>query len=271
MLDEQEWRVLIARASAARPVATRALEYRNEPILDSFASPPLVGCEDGEEYWVKFVLAEQGCIPAARTPHLGGMITDHVVGLLAQRLAPQCVPPNRLVLIGDDLIAIERRLSKACPGLAHGSRNASKNTTNRMDFAHGDYYKLPINRPRMASLAVLYGFALASDHQVIFQVGGESLVFSVDHGHFFPGGPAWTAAGLAGAAPAVVDPLIVTKCQLTRHEIEEAIKSLEVLVATDIAEAVAAPPDDWFFPESDRIALADYLWNRREVMLQARI
>ena len=270
MPSEEEWNDLIAQAATRRPAATRAVDYRKEPLGSAWA-PPLLGCDDGEEYWVKFALVDHGCPATSRTRHLGGIVTDHVVGALARKIAPESVPAIKLVLIGSDLISIEPRLAKACPGPAHGSRNASKNCTNRLPFSHGGYHKLPINRTRVASLAVLYGLCFGGDHQAIFQVGGESLIFSVDHGNFLRDGAGWNAAGLAVAGPAVVDEHIVRECELLPREIEDAIKRLEALVATDLAEAVACPPDEWCFPNPDRIAVASFLWNRRELILQSRI
>ena len=92
-----------------------------------------------------------------------------------------------------------------------------------------------MNRPRVAALAVLYGLALASDHQVIYRLAGEPLVFSVDHGHFFHGGPNWTVQGLANGPPAQIDPLVIRECGLTRTEVEPCLDKLRSLVATKLA------------------------------------
>ena len=179
------------------------------------------------------------------------------------------MPPVQLVQITDELIQIENRLATACAGLAHGSRNASTNCSGKLGFGHGDYHRHPMNRLRVASLAVLYGLAFAADHQMIVQLGGEPLIFSVDHGHFLPNGPCWNAAGLTNAAGATVDGSIQSGCAVTPEELAEPLNRLRALVETDIALAVATPPDEWFFPESDRIAVARYLWDRREAILRS--
>jgi hypothetical protein len=267
MPSEEEWKELIASAVGRRPDPTPALEYRMAP-LGSFAAPPLLVCGDGGEYWVKYPMAGDGCPPNQRTNQLGGMVTDHLVGTLAKSIAWESVPPVRLVAIGTELITAERRLANACAGLAHGSKNASTNCTGRSAFSHGGHNKLPINRPRVASLAVLYGLAFAADHQVIYQLGGEPLVFSVDHGHFFPGGPNWNAAGLTNASSADVDETILRECELTTEDLSMPLRRLEALTPAAVAEAVAAPPDDWLFSEADRVAVAHYLWSRRDAILQ---
>ena len=269
MLSDDEWGKLIRDAADRRPGSVKALEYRREPFA-TFAAPPLLACSDGHEYWVKFLSTRDGCSPVQRMPQAGGMVTDHVVGSLARILAPDAVPKTKLVHIARELIEAEFRLETACEGQAHGSRNASTNCSGRLSFTHESYTRLSMNRSRVADLAVLYGLALANDHQVIYQMGGDPIVFSVDHGHFLPGGPCWSAASLSGAGAGALDPIVVGECELTAAELDEPLDRLESLVANDIADCVAAPPEEWFFPDSDRIALARYLWLRRDAILQAR-
>ena len=48
---------------------------------------------------------------------------------------------------------------------------------------------------RCALLAVMYGWFQAGDNQLLYRKTPPELVFSVDHGHFFPGGPEWTVEG----------------------------------------------------------------------------
>lgn len=268
VLSEEEWRNLIAESTGSRRAPVQALEYRRD-ALGSFAAPPLLACDDGIEYWVKHPLVSDGCSPCQRTNQLGGIVTDHVVGLLAGKIAWESVPPVRVVNMPAELIQIEQRLASACPGAAHGSKNVSNNCTGKLSITHGEYHKLPMNRSRVASLAILYGLAFASDHQVIVPLGGDPLLFSVDHGHFFWGGPAWNAAGLASAPVAAVDAMIVSECGLTADELVTPLERLGSLTTTDIAQAVTAPPDEWCFPETDRIAVAHYLWTRRDMILRA--
>lgn len=268
MPTDDEWQQLIDQAAEKRPVPTRAVEYRRAPF-GSFAGPPLLYCEDGAEYWVKHTKVVEGCPPTQRVAQAGGMVTDHIVGHLARILADGIVPPVACVLIDDELKNAEPRLSSACTGPAHGSKNAALNCTNRMPLDHAGHNNLPMNRRRVACIAVLYGLAMASDHQVIYRLSGDPLVYSVDHGHFFPGGPMWSAAQLAGAPVGEIDRQVTSTCKLSDGELAEPLTSLENLREGDIAEAVAAPPDEWFFPPTDRIAVANFLWKRRANILEA--
>jgi hypothetical protein len=137
---------------------------------------------------------------------------------------------------------------------------------------YGPRTKMPANRPRLASLAVLYGLALARDHQVIFSMEPDSpLVYSVDHGNFLPGGPTWSAGDLLNPGEADLDDVVATNCRLEPSELSGAIARLNQLVAQDFAYAVAVPPDEWCFPVTDRIALAGFLWSRRDAILRKRL
>ena len=267
MGHEPDWPSLITQAIAQRPAPIRAVEYRRSP-RGSMSSPPLLVCEDELEYWVKYPLVDDGCPAESRTQQLGGMVTDHVLGRLAQKLAYDVVPPVVCVEIPRELIDAEARLKDSCGGQSHGSQNAYRNCTDRLDFGYRGFNFLPINRPRVASLAILYGLAMASDHQVIYRVGNEPLVYSVDHGNFFPNGPNWTSDGLT-ADPALGEPdrHVIETCSFAQSELRESVDRLANMAPQDIAEAVASPPDDWCFPESDRVAVAKYLWRRREDIL----
>ena len=266
MPSDDEWKSQIELASTQRSRAIRATEYRRSP-LGSFAAPPLIACEDGEEYWVKHMYKSDGCYPTSRSFQTGGMITDHIVAFFAGKIVDDVVPPGRLIDL-TELALVEERLSQACPSVAHGSRNASKNCTGSSSFIEGGHNGLAINRKRVAGIAVLYGLALAADHQVIYRLDGDPLVYSVDHGHFFPGGPTWTEIGLNGALQASVDSVVVRDCSISPEELIEPMNRLRNIKTSDIAQAVAAPPDDWFFPQSDRIAVARYLWSRRDTLLE---
>jgi hypothetical protein len=269
MLSDGEWGAIIREARESAPRVVEVCEYREKPRENSFASPPLLACDDGGEYWVKFRRRSDGCEGTRRTHHLGGMVTEQVVGRLAIQLGAEAVPEVRVVHISEEMIANEKRLDSGCPGLAHGSRNIATNCSSKRGFAQDNHHRHPINRPRLAHLAVLYGLTAASDHQVIFPLGGDPLIWSVDHGHFLPGGPNWRADQLTNASAARVDAHIVGSCGVTREELVQPIRRLHELTEREIAEAVAIPPDEWYFPESDRIALARYLSDRRSAILAA--
>jgi len=96
------------------------------------------------------------------------------------------------------------------------------------------------------------------------------LVFSVDHGHFFPGDPPpfWSAADLDTAATAVPDPTIMAGCGLSRDDLQATGERLAATATDDaLAAIVAGIPDGWDFPREERIAMVRFLTRRRDEIL----
>jgi hypothetical protein len=91
-------------------------------------------------------------------------------------------------------------------------------------------------------------------------------VYSLDHGHFFPSGPHWSAATLMGAGAATVDGYF-GPVNLSREELAEARLRLESVSEADIHEILAGPPPEWPFPAGERDALQRYLLGRRATLL----
>ncbi len=148
-------------------------------------------------------------------------------------------------------------------GLAHGCLWVPGCT----ERAWLDHVAVPENRPRFVKLAVLYGWLIANDHQVIYENASPHLVYSVDHGHFFSGGPNWTIATLAAAPPAVADVSIMNACVFDADEIGDATDDLRRLTPNAVVDAVTSSPVDWGLTEDERVALAEYLWNRRDQLI----
>jgi hypothetical protein len=157
-----------------------------------------LSCEDGQVYVVK-------------GKHAGRQaISDQIVARLGEALGS---PTGRPALVEVDQALIDadaqlQNLDGAGPfvaGVWHATLHVGNVSDDREAFAH---QSVPENRPRYAQLAVLYGWAYTNqDHQFLFAKTEPRLVFSVDHGHFFPGGPNWTAANLqAFATQAAADP-----------------------------------------------------------------
>lgn len=270
MIDDDEWEEMIVEGQRTTREVVNANAFVRSNPAGSFANPPLLGCDDGFEYWVKYSQAIEYGEYKDRTGRLGGMVADRVMAKLAEQMEMEVVPPARLVMISHSFRMFEEaRLPGACSGLAHGSRNASANCTGRMDLAHNNYCFEPINRPRYADLAVLYGLGLADDRQVIFSLVGDPLVHSVDHGHFFPCGPHWDAAGLSQQYDGALDPHVVSLCRLTKQELDVSLQKLQALTANQIAFVVAQTPAKWAFPMTDRVAVARFLWARRGAILNS--
>jgi hypothetical protein len=192
------------------------------------------------------------------------LFNDQVVARLAQKLrAP--VPPPAIVDLPQELIDIEPNIRHMPAGLCHGSTFLDAHS-DRQGVGNAT---VPENRARFASLAILYGWAYATDHQQIYPNAPPFLVSSVDHGHFIGNGPNWTPDLLASRPPAGADQLIATQASLTADELRQAAAPLAEVLLEDVAAAIAAAPDEWGIPMEHRVALAKYLWKRRGDLLAA--
>jgi hypothetical protein len=122
-------------------------------------------------------------------------------------------------------------------------------------------HDLPENRSRFARLAILYGWLQAKDRQFLYRKLNPKLVYSHDHGTFFP-------SDLENP-PALfrIDSRIKKRCNLTPDEIGEVKAALGVVSDEVIASAVAAPPEQWNFSSEDRVAMAVYLARARNHIL----
>jgi hypothetical protein len=239
---------MITDAMTRRPTAVQAQTYRNMK-WDSRNSPVLLACSDGYEYVVK---GRQNGRDVAN---------DQIVGCLA-RVIGAPVPSTRLIDVPAQLIAMNPPMQHMLPGLAHGSRSLYPDCTERLWLQEG-LQRLPANRSRFALLAVLYGWFQGGDKQLLYQKTAPQLVYSVDHGHFFPEGPEWGIERLCQPARAEPDPEIVGYCMFSQQEIADALRTLLSVDPRTIAEAVAAPPEEWQLPLAHRLAAAVYLYKRR--------
>jgi hypothetical protein len=239
------WRIAHAQGRASEVVAQT---YRGMKWA-SASQPRLLSCDDGRDYVVK-------------GRQLGRVVVnEHVVGRLGAALG---APVGRVVLVHVPLalISLEPELAHMPPGVAHGSEWVS-GCSDRLWIDHIDE---PANRPRFASLAVLYGWIPAGDQQLIYSNAAPHVVYSVDHGHYVPGGPNWTVAQLQGAGLPVLHPDLATGCNLDRTDVLDALTRLRGIDDQQIADVIAGPPNEWGFTTDERVETAMYLAHVRRIM-----
>jgi hypothetical protein len=239
---------LLALNGATRKSAARALTFVRE--WNSFSHPVALSCDDGNIYVVKGKQVGRA------------IVNEQVVALLGVSIGAPVGEPA-LIDIPLELIEIEPRLAFLAAGIAHGNVYVP----DCSERAWIDHQSDLGNRPRFALLAVLYGWALAGDHQLIYPNSPPHLVLSVDHGHFFPGGPEWTRTVLDNWPPAVLSQEIVSVCGLTSAELDIALASLEEVTEAMIISAVSVPPEDWGIEDEDRLTLVRYLSRRQRDLL----
>jgi hypothetical protein len=255
------WEPLIASALATPPPVIQAMTFLRSFPYSASCAVQVTG-HDGKNYVVKGNLAGRQAI------------NDQVVGRLAQSIG---APTGRtaLVHISQALIDLSPQLQDVQgrgPFLA-GDWHASEVIENVSDDREAFLFtRIPENRSRFSELALLYGWVFVNmDHQFLYSNADPRIVFSVDHGHFFPFGPTWNAADLQGfTAGAVPDETIASACALGPTDLKHALPLLSGLnLQTELPFAVASPRDLWGISMNERVALADYLERRHGEIIAA--
>ncbi len=248
VLDIETWRRLMAHANPPpRPLLAESFDY----AYGSASQPRRVKCADGQYYVLKGRIAGKT------------MVNEQLVGRLCAAMGAP-VGEVTFVEVTQGLIDADPRMAPIDAGVVHGSRFMRDVSNDRQNLAP---IEIDINRERFALLAILYGWVVASDHQVLYREQSPKLVFSVDHGHFFPGGPGWTVAQLHAAGTAEPDGDVVSPCGLSRSDLIPAAAALAAVSPESVADAIAWVPPDWPFPDDERVPMALYLDRRRHEML----
>jgi hypothetical protein len=188
------------------------------------------------------------------------VFNDHVVALAGRDLGAPVGEPA-VVDVPRALIDMQPEMQHMEPGEAHGTLWIP-NCTEREGI---QYTHVPENRSRFARLTLLYGWMVANDHQFIYDTAPPHLVHSVDHGHFFPGGPDWTTVSLSSAPEAAPDPSLQAACHPTAEELSGAAAKLAAMTDARLAAVVCGPPSEWgSVTMEERASLALYLTERRD-------
>jgi hypothetical protein len=167
-----------------------------------------------------------------------------------------------LARVPDELIAADPKLARYAGGLAH----ATAYVPNVSEFKGVQHAQFPQNRERFARLLVLFSWMVASDHQFMYGLAAPHLVYSHDHGLFFPGQAQWTRQSLAAVGQVQLDAKLAA-IGFTPAELQLAAAELRGVTDLEIAEAVGFIPVEWSVPGADLTALTDYMTARRTSVL----
>ena len=119
---------------------------------------------------------------------------------------------------------------------------------------------------RLIALATLYGWVQASDHQFLYSKNPPRLIYSVDHGHFFPNPPNWSIKELLNAPSAQLDPYF-DNCGFVAKEFSYAYCKLMAIAESQIIQVVSTVPDEWDFTMEERLSVVEYLIKRQKELL----
>ncbi|MGK7930389.1 MAG: hypothetical protein AB4041_02995 [Microcystaceae cyanobacterium] len=245
--DRQNWRQALELALTAPISSLKAVSYTKAWRTKS--EPVLLKCENNQDYVVKTQLAGRQ------------IINDQIVARLGQLLdAPVGIP--KIILISQDLIDIEPHLKDYPVGKAHGTQWIPDCFDEWTLIATSE----PKNRLRLVLLAILYGWTIANDHQFLFKQNPPRLIYSVDHGHFFPNKPNWTINALLNAPSACLDPYF-NQCGFSDQELSYAYQQLENITPIQLIDVIAAIPTEWNITIEERGVMIEYLIKRQQTLL----
>jgi hypothetical protein len=225
-----------------------ALTHLNN-LRGGMSSAALFACDDGRRY-------------ALKHPGLHrALVAEQVVARLGLRIGAPCMEVA-IANVPPELVAADPALARYGGGPSHASGFVDGLYEVRA-IAHADH---PKNRSRFASLCVLFSWALAADHQFLYELAPPHLVHSHDHGLFFPGQHQWTPVSVAAGHNATLDPQF-NALVLTPQELEPPRAELETVTAVEIRDIVTAVPPQWGASGQDLQALTDCLCARRDSLL----
>jgi hypothetical protein len=219
-----------------------------------------LGSLPGASGSMRFMCSGGRIFVAKGTKNQKSIIAEHVVARLGQLIE---APVGEVALVDiPAALRVDPTVAAMGAGLAHATLFI-ENITDKIGIANID---VPENRARFARLCGLYSLCGAGDPQLFYSTISPQVVYSLDHGHFFPQGPGWSAASLAAAPPALIDPYFAG-ANLSSAELADARNRLSTVSDQDIADIIAGPPPDWPFTDQERAALGTYLRTRRDTLL----
>ncbi len=184
-VSQEELHAALARAT--RPACPQAIM----PLMASTSGGSgafLVRADDGKRYWCK-------CIQSPQGPRVA--LNEQIVGRLG-RAIQAAVCDVTLLEIPPSLEGWEFRPGqRLVAGYVHGSL-AVETPVEIRAISHPNDDENPT---RLTTLRVLADWCWAGDYQWLYAPSDENRYFSHDHGHYFPGGPAWTIASLQASDP----------------------------------------------------------------------
>jgi hypothetical protein len=251
--QQMRWQNELERLIAKPETPLAIQNFLGKPMKTS-ARPVRAFGADNQTYIVKGAQAGRQIINDQLVGRLGMLLEAAVAEVTIVEVDP--------ILTTDPT---EPEFAYFCPGLAHGSLFISGCMDDRSIIR---YQTQSVNRDRLARLSLLYGWVGAADRQFLYKSIPPHVIYSVDHGHFLPGGPDWTIKDLQNAPPVMLDSEIVRSCRFKDTEIQGALMALLAISESEILQVVARLPEEWGITIEERVALMTYLTQRRFRLLQ---
>ena len=207
-------------------------------------------CSDEQRWWVK---------PLNNCQHPRVVVNEFLVGRLGSLIAsPVC--HTDVVRVGAEHVGWEFR---AGHHLEAGLACASRDVPGVVEGHQLDRRNKDDNQRRHVGIFALYDWCWGSDPQWLFEGPADERTHSHDHGHYFPGGPAWNGGELA-AAGNQPHPLPQETDGLLPAAVEQVADRLETIAPEDIFGVLALVPMSWPVTNEELARLGIFLVLRAE-------
>lgn len=234
----------IARGEGEGVAAVLPLRPSTHGVSASF----LVRADDGIDYWCKAV--DNPC--SARLP-----VNEQVVARLAQAIGVAVPSPALVKLDGIAGWKLDKRRTVK-PGWAHGCA-AIEDAIETLVLGRREDDD---NRVRHAGFYALTDWLVGDDPQWLYSTSAENAFYSHDHGHYFPGGPDWTAESLAAMGTKARE-LGIPPTGVDTDEIERLAEAIESTAKEEIDGVMSKIPEQWPVTDGQLAALSDFIDMRR--------
>lgn len=243
----EKWMPLFEAPAAVVRVVAHTFVQR----FKTFSQPVLLVGDSASMYVVKGRQVDREFVMSH------AILADHVVAGLGRCIGAP-IPPTAVVELPGELIAAERSLADYLPGEAFGSYFTPCSPRLRVTAPRGD-----ADRAAYSKLGALWAWCRGGDPQ-LFRKDDDETVISVDHGHFFPGGPNWTSDLIREDPLAGLHSNNEFSGKVSAGELGAAIALVKSVSDHDIAGIIASAPRGLDVSDVERCALAEFLRTRRD-------
>lgn len=207
----------------------------------------MIRAEDDRDYWCKALNNPV----SERIP-----INEQIAGHLGAGIGVAVAAPTLVRL--DGLEGWEFHPGKRIePGWAHGCAAVE----GAIETRSLDHRSEDSNRVRHAGFFALMDWLAGGDQQWLYGALEENAYYSHDHGHFFPGGPDWTAEALSATGTAA-RMLGVPSDGLDSTEIQRLAAAIEGTQIQALETVMSKIPQEWPVGDEELAALVDFIAAR---------
>lgn len=220
----------------------------------TWSGPFRVAASDGRQYFVKSL----DTCPAGQQRSL---VSEHVIARAGRLIgAPMC--DVSLIRIPDELAGYEVRSGvELSAGLAHASMALSR--ADERGRPHLDARHQDDNRRRHVGVYALYDWCLGADQQWLYDIENDRMLYSHDHGLYFPpaGTGTWTISDLMAHADTEW-PLPDPAENLLPAAVEDVAEALRSVPRQSLRAIINSVPAHWPVDDADLEALGYFLEYR---------